>query len=181
MSLVDDPKFSRLRISGRLPAPKGIALQVIQLTQQPDASNQSIARLIGADPAFSARVLKAANVLFPDSPRPVATIADAVMVLGARGLRQLVLGISLITDYGNGPCKQFDYLHYWSHSLLTGIAAKHLTQYARLAAADEIFVVGLLGNIGQLALATAFSDEFGELLTQPASKSVAELHETGTG
>ena len=177
MSLVDDPKFSQLRISGRLPAPKGIALQVIQLTQQPDASNQSIARLIGADPAFSARVLKAANVLFPESPRPVATIADAVMVLGARGLRQLVLGISLITDYGNGPCKQFDYLHYWSHSLLTGIAAKHLTQYARLAAADEIFVVGLLGNIGQLALATAFSDEFGDLLTQPASKSVARLHE----
>lgn len=176
MSLVDDPKFAQLRISGRLPAPKGIALQVIQLTQQPDASNQSIARLIGADPVFSARVLKAANVLFHDSPRPVATIADAVMVLGARGLRQLVLGISLIADYGNGPCKQFDYLNYWSHSLLTGIAAKHLTQYARLAASDEIFVVGLLGNIGQLALATAFSDEFGELLTHQGSKSVAELH-----
>ncbi|HEX5339236.1 MAG TPA: HDOD domain-containing protein, partial [Gallionella sp.] len=166
MSLADDPKFIKMKISGRLPTPKGVALEVINLTQRDDASNHEIAHLIGADPALSARVIKAANVLLANSSRPVITIADAVTVLGARGLRQLVLGIALIVDYRHGPCKHFDYPHFWAHSLMTGIAARHLAEHARLAAADEIFTVGLLCNIGQLGLATVYADDYGSLLAQ---------------
>lgn len=175
MSIVDSPEFARMRVGGRLPAPKGIALQVIELTQQSDVSTQALARLIGSDPAFSSRVLKAANVLLANSQRPVATIPDAVMVLGARGLRQLVFGIALISDYGKGNCSQFDYPRYWAVSLLTGIAARKLVQRARLAAADEIFVVGLLANIGKLALATVHPEAFGALLAQADGKSFAAL------
>ncbi|MDD2720995.1 MAG: diguanylate cyclase [Gallionella sp.] len=177
MSFVGSPEFSRMRVSGRLPAPKGIALQVIQLTQQPEASNQALAKLISSDPAFSARVLKAANILFANSQRPVTTVLDAVMVLGVRGIRQLVFGIALISDYGKGSCRQFDYQRYWAASLLTGIAARKLVQQASLAAADEIFVVGLLGNIGKLALATVYPDEFGTLLAQSDGKTFAKLAE----
>ena len=166
MSLVDDPKFKQLKVSGRLPTPKGVALQVIKLTQQPDASNQAIAHLIGADPALSVRVIKAANVLLANSSRPVITIADAVLVLGARGLRQLVLGIALIVDYRHGPCKQFDYPYFWTHSLLTGIAARHLARYTRLASVDEFFVAGLFCHIGQLGLATVYAEAYGVLLMQ---------------
>jgi diguanylate cyclase (GGDEF)-like protein len=184
MNLVDDPKFTQLKISGRLPTPKGIALQVIKLTQQVDASNQAIAHLIGADPALSVRVIKAANVLLANSSRPVVTISDAVMVLGARGLRQLVLGIALIVDYRHGPCKQFDYPHFWTHSLLTGIAAKHLAQHTRLASVDEIFVAGLFSHIGQLALATVFTEEYGALLFAAkgqtfSSKLAAQMEKFG--
>lgn len=176
MSLADEPRFIQLKVSGRLPTPKGIALEVINLTQREDVSSHDIAHLIGADPALSARVIKAANVLLANPSRPVVTIQDAVTVLGARGLRQLVLGIALIVDYRRGPCKQFDYPHFWAHSLLTGIAARHLVEHARLAAAEEIFVVGLLGNIGQLALATVYADDYGALLEQAKGKTVAELH-----
>lgn len=176
MSLVDNPKFIQLKVSGRLPTPKGIALEVIKLTQQEEVSNHAIAHLIGADAALSARVIKAANVLLSSSSRPVVTISDAVMVLGVRGLRQLVLGIALIVDYRHGPCKPFDYIHYWTYSLLTGIAAKHLAQYARLAAADEIFVVGLFSRIGHLALATVFTDEYAEILNYARDKSIVDLH-----
>jgi two-component system cell cycle response regulator len=150
---------------------------VIKLTQQADASNQSIAHLIGADPALSVRVIKAANVLLANSSRPVVTISDAVMVLGARGLRQLVLGIALIVDYRHGPCKQFDYSGFWAHSLLTGIAAKHLARYTRLASVDEIFVAGLFCHIGRLGLATVFTSEYGILLTQAKNWSLDQLRD----
>lgn len=176
MSLVDNPKFAQLKISARLPTPKGVAMQVITLSQKIDASNQSIAHLIGVDPALSARVIKAANILLAHTSRPVVTIADAVMVLGVRSLRQLVLGIALIVDYRHGPCKQFDYPHYWTHSLLTGIIAKHLAQHTRLASADEIFVTGLFSNIGRLGLATAFPEEYSELLVQTKNPSIAAQH-----
>jgi diguanylate cyclase (GGDEF)-like protein len=82
----------------------------------------------------------------------------------------------LIADYRRGPCKQFDYQHFWTHSLLTGIAARHLAAHARLAAAEEVFVLGLLGNIGQLALATVYPKEYGALLGQTKDKTLEELY-----
>lgn len=176
MDVAESPILSRLKIGNRLPTPKGVALEVINLTQREDASNHDIVRMISADPALSARVIKAANVLLTNPSRPIATIADAVTVLGVRALRQLVLGIALIVDYRHGPCKQFNYPHFWAHSLLTGIAAKHLAARARLAVAEEIFVLGLLGNIGQLALATAYPEEFGDVLEHAKGKALDELY-----
>ena len=175
MDVAESPILSRLKIGNRLPTPKGVALEVINLTQREDASNHDIVRMISADPALSARVIKAANVLLTNPSRPIATIADAVTVLGVRALRQLVLGIALIVDYRHGPCKQFNYPHFWAHSLLTGIAAKHLAARARLAVAEEIFVLGLLGNIGQLALATAYPEEYGDVLEHAKGKALDEL------
>jgi len=175
MDVAESPLLSRLKISNRLPTPKGVALEVISLTQRENVSNQEIVRLISADPALSARVIKAANVLLTNPSRPIATIADAVTVLGVHALRQLVLGIALIVDYRHGPCKQFDYPRFWTHSLLTGIAAKHLAERVRLAVAEEIFVLGLLGNIGQLALATAFPGEYAEMLEQAKGKAPEDL------
>lgn len=176
MDVAESPILSRLKIGNRLPTPKGVALEVINLTQREDASNHDIVRMISADPALSARVIKAANVLLTNPSRPIATIADAVTVLGVRALRQLVLGIALIVDYRHGPCKQFNYPHFWAHSLLTGIAAKHLAARARLAVAEEIFVLGLLGNIGQLALATAYPEEYGDVLEHAKGKALDELY-----
>lgn len=176
MDVAESPILSRLKIGNRLPTPKGVALEVINLTQREDASNHDIVRMISADPALSVRVIKAANVLLTNPSRPIATIADAVTVLGVRALRQLVLGIALIVDYRHGPCKQFNYPHFWAHSLLTGIAAKHLAARARLAVAEEIFVLGLLGNIGQLALATAYPEEFGDVLEHAKGKALDELY-----
>lgn len=158
--------LDKLKLNGRLPAPKGVALEVINLTQRENVSNQQIARLISADPGLSVRVIKAANMLLSSTCRPVVNIADAVTVLGGRALRQLVLGISLIVDYHHGPCKQFNYANFWAHSLLTGIIIRNLAARSRLAAAEEIFVVGLLSDIGSLAFATAFPVEFSALLEE---------------
>lgn len=175
MDIVESSILDKLKVADRLPTPKGVALEVINLTQRDDVSNHDIVRLISVDPALCSRVIKAANVLLSNPSRPVATISDAVTVLGARALRQLVMGIALIVDYRSGPCKQFDYQHFWVHSLLTGIAARHLVARTRLAVPEEIFVLGLLGNIGQLAFATAYPDEYGDLLGRSKEGPVGEL------
>lgn len=164
MSLVDEAKFKQLKVSGSLPTPKGVALKVISMAQQDNVSNHDIAHLISSDPALCVRFIKAANVLLGNTSRPIAAVADAVTVLGMRALRQLVLGIALMLDYRKGPCKQFDYGNFWVHSLLTGIAARHLAQRTKMVAAEEIFVVGLLSRIGRLAMATSHSESYGALL-----------------
>lgn len=179
MSLTPQQILDKLKISGRLPSPKGVALQVIELTQRDETTNHDLVRLIGADPALSQRVVKAANTLLGQVSRPVVTIHDAVTVLGMRALRQLVLGIALVADYRHGPCARFDYTHFWYHSLLTGIAARQLAQRTRLMAVEEIFVLGLLGQIGQLALATVYPQRFSDLLEPGDTDELLRERERG--
>ncbi|MDP2761318.1 MAG: diguanylate cyclase [Sideroxyarcus sp.] len=166
MSPAQQQILSKLKTSGQLPTPKGIALRVIKLTQQSNVSHYDLVRLIGTDPSLSQRVVKAANALLGHVSRPVVKIHDAVTVLGLRALRQLVLGIALIADYRHGPCANFDYLHFWRHSLLTALTVRQLAQQARLMAVEEVFVLGLLGQIGQLVLATVYPQAFSDLLRQ---------------
>ena len=168
--------LSKLKLSGKLPTPKGIALEVINLSQRDDVSNQVIAHLIGADPALSLRVIKTANVLCASPTRPIVTVSDAVTVLGLRSLRQLVLGITLIADHKNGPCKQFDYPAFWTRSLLTGIAVKQFAEQSKLAASEEVFTLGLLGDMGKLAMATVFPEEFGVILENSKDCSLDQLY-----
>ena len=176
MPLTHQQILDRLSVSGRLPTPKGVALEVINLSQRDDVSGHEIGHLIAGDPGLSQRVIKAANVLLGAPSRPVITVEDAVTVLGMRALRQLVLGIALVVDYRHGPCANFDYRHFWLHSLLTAIAARHLVERQRLVAAEEFFVLGLLGQVGQLAMATVFPSEYAGLLEKDAvADDVARL------
>jgi diguanylate cyclase (GGDEF)-like protein len=90
------------------------------------------------------------------------------------------MSISLIEHHQNNPCKQFNYAHFWAHSLLTGIAVRHFTERladrSRLAVAEEIFTLGLLGGIGQLAMASVYPDEFGKIIDQSERVKLDQLY-----
>jgi diguanylate cyclase (GGDEF)-like protein len=173
--------LAKIKVSGKLPTPKGLALEVINLTQRENTSNDDVIRAISADPVMGIRVIKAANVLISNSARPVVTISDSVAVLGFRALRQLVLSISLIENHQQGSCKNFNYSHFWAHSLLTGIAVRHFTERladrSRLAAAEEIFTLGLLGEVGRLAMASVYPEEFSEIIQHEATISLEQLYQ----
>lgn len=169
--------LEKIKLSGNLPTPKGVALEVINLTRRENISNADVVKLIGADPVLSVRVLKAANMLLVNSTRQIVTVSDAILVLGFRPLRQLVMSISLISDYQSGPCKNFNYAHFWAHSLLTGIAVRHLTGQSRIAPPEEIFTIGLLGSIGQLVMASVYPAEFSAILAQAEKLTLDELYD----
>lgn len=175
--MASDPKFEALKASGNLPSPKGIALQVIRLTQKDDVTNQEIAHVIKADPALSGRVIKIANALVAYQTRPVVSVVDAVTVLGLNTLRQLVLGISLVEGSRDGACHKFDYQEFWGRSLMTAIAAQNLVLQSHIGSPEEIFILGLLAQIGRLGLASSHPHEYAEILEQGAAGGVrlAEL------
>ncbi|MEQ1836341.1 MAG: diguanylate cyclase [Candidatus Nitrotoga sp.] len=153
-------KFEALKEKNHLPSPKGIALKIIQLTLKEDVTTQEIARAIMTDPALSGRLIKMANVLMSYQTRPIASITDAVMSLGLSIVRNMVLGLSLVEDSRDGACRKFDYQNFWSHSLLTAIAAKNFLDGRRMGAAEEMFILGLLARVGSLGLATAYPKEY---------------------
>ncbi|OIQ97300.1 response regulator PleD [mine drainage metagenome] len=164
MNLIDLTKFEQLKATGDLPSPKGAALAIIRLTQREDASLAELTHAIRADPAFSGRLIKAANGVNGIGRRPIVSIQNALTVLGVPGVRSLALGFSLMSSYRGGACANFDYQRFWSHSLACGIALQALTSATHVSAPEEAFSVGLLARVGELALATLFSERYSDIL-----------------
>lgn len=156
--------FERLKETGSLPTPKGVGLAIVRATQKEASSVGDIARIARTDPAFSARLLKAANGAVRHLRRPVVAVPDAITVLGVSAVRNLALGLSLLAHYRDGPCKRFDYRLFWTKSLIRALSMQVLAEHIRLAGGEESFCVGLLAKIGELALATAFPKDFDEVL-----------------
>ena len=152
--MIDDAKtrFNRLKASGMLPSPQGVALAVLELTQRQDASIQDLTHLVQTDPAMAGRILRYANAVHGGSLRHIASPSHAIVFLGLFRVRQIALGFSLVDHYRSGACKAFDYLGYWTASLATGITAQQLAAQAQCPP-DESFTCGLLSGIGRLALA----------------------------
>lgn len=59
--------------------------------------------------------------------------------------------------------RRFDYEGFWAHSLATGIACQELAHFAQIAS-EELFTIGLLSRVGELALATLYPDEYAGIL-----------------
>lgn len=164
------PLHTRLQAEDKLPSPRGPALAVLRLTQKENSSLEDLAHAISADPVLTGRLLKAANAVRPVGQRPVAALRDAVRLLGFSAVRGLALGFCLLGDYRQGPCKQFDYQHYWSGSLLRGLALQAICQQVRAIPVEEAFSMGLLVRIGDLALASGFPEAYGEIAGLPAAQ-----------
>ena len=163
---IDVTKFEQLKAVGDLPSPKGVALAIIRLVQQEDSSIGELARVIKTDPAFVGRLIKAANGLTGYNRRAVASVHEALMVLGVPTVRTLALGFSLLSNYRDGRCRNFDYGRYWTGCLVYALAMQAVTLRTRAAAAEETFCLGLLARIGELALATLYPLEYAKVLQQ---------------
>lgn len=156
-------QIEQLKLSSQLPTPRGVALSILEISQRENATLSEIARVVQTDPALTGRLIKLANTA-SHIARPVVSVQEAVVRQGMATVRHLALGFSLVDQYHNGACRAFDYQAYWSHSLLMALGMQALGRRVHVADADELFVCGLLAQVGRLALATAYPDEYSSVL-----------------
>ena len=168
--------FDELKASGELPSPKGVALAVMELFKQENLALPELAHTILADPALAGRIIKMANSINPNRNRPIASVTvDTLILIGVQATRQAVLALSLVMSYRRGKCKRFNYHNFWLHSLAMACVAQTAGVVVRTAPLPEIFVCGLLAEVGQLGLAAVRPDDDSKLLEQYAGKPLEEL------
>lgn len=147
----------------QLPALPGIVQELLASFAQEDVDVGRIARQIAQDVALSSRVLRVANSSFYGLQSRVSTIQEAVVVLGFRAVRSLVLAVSMSTALQVGRCPAFDLQAYRRHSIAVSMAAMALAPLAGCNR-DLAFTAGLLHDIGQLALAANFPDDYSRVI-----------------
>ncbi len=156
--------FHEFKTANRLPSPSGTALEIMKLLQRDDVEINQVAQLIKLDPALSGRILQFANSAASGANRVISNISDAIIMMGMNAAKNFALSLSLIGNDSYSRCPGFDYSTYWSRSLAIAVAITCLSVRERVISSEEAFTLGLLSDIGRLALATAWSESYGECI-----------------
>jgi two-component system, cell cycle response regulator len=166
--------FKKLLATRRLPTPSTIALEIMRISTSETASLNDVADIVEKDPALSGKFLKYANTALFAASEPIVSVRRGIVRLGTDVVMGLALGFSLLSKNKGGRCKHFDYGAFWSGSLAMAVAARGLAEIRTVLDPEELFIFGLLSQIGRLALASVYPQEYGEILA--AHPTEPELH-----
>ena len=152
--------------STELPTLPTVASALISLTSREDTTLSDIADLVSKDIALSAKILKVSNSAFYSFPQQIGSINQAVSILGINAVRSLVLSFSFLSIKGGNKSDHFDFQKFWERSLASAVASKLILDKVEGADTEEIFISGLLQNLGELIFAKTFPDEYDNVLNQ---------------
>ena len=157
-----NPLIERLVKTRGLPSPPGVAFRLLELYDQEDVEIEEISRIISADPVLASRLISYCNSPLLARRMGVSSINQAVVAIGLRAVKMISLSFSLVTIPDGDPDEiSFDFYRFWNRSLATAIAARTLATHAR-GDAESCSLMGLMLNIGQMALGHAFQKEYND-------------------
>jgi diguanylate cyclase (GGDEF)-like protein len=149
---------AHLRSFINFPTPPGVAAHIIELARDPDIEMDKVAKVVGQDPALTAKILRTANSPLYAQRRKSENLRQALVVLGLNATLTLALSFSLVKALRGGKPNGVNYPLYWRRALLAGTAARMLGEAMRHPLMEELFLAGLLQDIGILALDKAVPD-----------------------
>jgi HD-like signal output (HDOD) protein/GGDEF domain-containing protein len=154
------PLVERARDLYSLPA---VAVEVLQLTNQPDVDVAALKACVERDPALTGKLLRVVNSSMFGLSREVTNLNQALALLGVKPLKLLVLGFSLPKNLYAGVEGE-TLSHYWRYTLVKAVAARELAQAFWGQAGDDAFIAGLLQEIGILVLVQELGEPYVDFL-----------------
>ncbi|MBN2317888.1 MAG: GGDEF domain-containing protein [Acidobacteria bacterium] len=160
---IPDDLLKTIRSCSSLPSAPAVVLQILDLVQDPEISIPKLGRVIARDPALVAKILKVANSAWCGVRHEIATLDQAINLLGLNGIMSLALSFSLVQKLRNIKEKAFDYQAYWRRSVIAASATLAVGSSLKESSRDELFLAGLLQDIGMLVIGGAVPD-YGRLI-----------------
>jgi len=156
----------------QLPSVPRVVRRLISQLRDPAASVVELVDELEQEPQLAARTLRIANSPYYCGRRSLASLRDAVAIIGMNTLRTLVISGGLEAVFVAVP--GVNLRQFWLDATITAKAARSL---ARLAGGDAeaAFLAGLLHNVGHLILCQAFADTLPRALAGARSARGREL------
>lgn len=149
---MDESLKSRFRTLGNFPSPPRIAQDIIALAKDPDVGIAEVSAVVSKDAAIAAKVLRMANSPLYAQRRRSENLRQAITIMGLDATMTLCLGFSIASSFSATKNSGIDYKEYWKRSILSGLAARCIGEALKLTNGEDIFLAGLLQDIGIPAL-----------------------------
>jgi putative nucleotidyltransferase with HDIG domain len=146
-----------------LPVLSAVASQAMTLLNDPDINAKKIDDLIRQDPSLTQRLLHVANSPFYSGRFQAQSISDAVVRLGMRQLRNVILVAA------SGELFSEDDPHiknFWEHAIATALASNILAEELRTAQTEEAFIAGMFHDVGKVIIYSQHPEPYAETMSE---------------
>jgi len=142
-----------------------IISQINEVMESETAGAPELHRVIKADPVLSSKILQLVNSAYYGLPGRVGSLEKAVILLGISAVNNLAIAASVEQMFDRirlpGPLSGRD---LWRHCLAVATGARELAQRAGMVHLDEVFMAGLIHDIGLLAAAQVVPQDFAKVV-----------------
>ncbi|QBE62637.1 HDOD domain-containing protein [Pseudoduganella lutea] len=139
-----------------LPTAPKVVQELVASFDKASVSTEEIARKVSLDPVLSAKLLRLANSAYYNLSRSIATVEDAVLMLGFVAVRTLVISSGLVNGFKS--VTGLDLGDFWRYSMRTAASAKWLAKKTR-DNQELAFTIGMMHAIGQLVIHAGMPDK----------------------
>jgi len=145
-----------------------ITIRIIELVEDPKSTARDLHEIIKNDPALSVKVLKVVNSAFYGLPGQVASVDRAIILLGLSAVKNIAIAASIARLFkGRRISERFSASDLWKHSVAVAVVAHDIAKaLPHPVMPDEVFVAGLIHDIGTMVERQAYPDEFAEVITR---------------
>ncbi|GAB6904407.1 putative Metal dependent phosphohydrolase [Desulfosarcina cetonica] len=136
----------------KLPDAPTIIKELNQVIDDPLATSNDVAQVVTKSPSLTAILLKIVNSAYYGFPSKIDRISRAVTIIGTKEISGLALGICVMQAFKDIPKDILNMDAFLRHSLSCGMVSRILAAQNNLAQTEQLFVAGLLHDIGKLVV-----------------------------
>jgi HD-like signal output (HDOD) protein len=174
----------RLEKVNSIPTVPAIVRPLLHYMEKPidQMEVKRVVDMISCDESVAAQCLRMANSALYFLPQTVKTIHGAVIVLGVRQVREILLACSLLNLIPKGQNLALA-MALWEHSLGCALLGRELARSIDFPDPERAYLGGLLHDLGEIINLVAFPEESSECLARAAveQKALGEVETQSMG
>jgi len=148
-----------------LPTLPDMINKVLALVGDENTSAKELGTLVSHDQSIASKLLKVANSAYYGFMREIATAQHAIVILGFKEVKSLVLGIAVFdtlkqAESDTSLAKE----EFWMHSMGSALAGQLICKRVEGADPETTFTASLLHDVGKLVLDVFFTYEYAKVL-----------------
>jgi putative nucleotidyltransferase with HDIG domain len=136
-----------------------VAHRLVQEMDNPDLDIAKVHDLLSKDPGIVGKVLAVANSAYYSRGANISSLRIAVLNLGLSTIRNIVVTIGTVGAFqGARGADRKRIERIWEHSLGTAYIAGLLARASRNPPGEDLYIHGLLHDLGKVVVARKFPD-----------------------
>ena len=161
-----------------LPTLPSVPQRIMRMVYDPMTSVSDIARVVNEDPVLTLKILKLANCAFYGGRQPITSLEVACSRLGIKMIVKVVQAVGSKEVFKTRSKElQGTMRSLWKHSVVTAYCAGEIASLMPILSSDEIFLAGLVHDIGKVVLFNVLNQLYseGKLWAKPDTDSFEQL------
>jgi len=146
---------------------RNIVSGVIKIINDPKSSAKDLKGIIQIDPPLTGKLLKLANSVYYSPQTKISEIQQAIIWVGYDALKELALRQKICEVFdGDSTIEGYSRPFLWKHSIAVSLLGKMIYRKEFREKGENIYIAGLLHDIGIIVLDQFCEDEFRLILSK---------------